>query len=446
MSNTTIELDNNQVTKTLVKFSIPAIFALLIQSLYNLVDAIYVGHAIGSIGITALTIFYPVQILMISIANFIAIGGGALVSIALGKKEYKYANNVACNVITALILLGISLSILCLIFMKHILYFIGCSELSYPYVYNYAVIVFSGITVSLLLQGTYSLLRAEGKLKLIMWTTITSVTLNTILNPIFLFVLNMGMQGVSIATLLSQLAVLAILAHYYIKGKAKITLRLKDFIPDVKILSKSALYGTSSMVRMSGAAFLNVFINHIAKQYGGAEGIASYGLAYRLIIFMFMPILGFIQGGQPLLGYNHGAGNGARIRKVLASSMTITIAISFIMILLVVLFGENIIHAFTNNQQILTDSPKYLFMLTLALPLIAYQAIISGYMQAVGRITASNITTVIRQFLFFIPTILILSSCYQMKGLSSSYLISNIFSFTIIFLWMQYEKRSSYRE
>ena len=126
--------------------------------------------------------------------------------------------------------------------------------------------------------------------------------------------------------------------------------------------------------------------------------------------------------------------------------MTITIAISFIMILLVVLFGENIIHAFTNNQQILTDSPKYLFMLTLALPLIAYQAIISGYMQAVGRITASNITTVIRQFLFFIPTILILSSCYQMKGLSSSYLISNIFSFTIIFLWMHYEKRSAYRE
>ncbi len=437
------DLARDDITKVLVKFSIPAILALLIQSLYNLIDTIYVGHGIGSIGITALTIFYPVQILLISVANLFAIGGGALISISFGRNKYEHANKIACNVILILIICGIILTVLSLLFLHNILYFIGCTEISYPYVKDYAVVVFSGTTITLMLQGIYALLRSEGKLKLIMITTITSVSLNTILNPIFLFVLEMGMTGVSIATLLSQFIVLVIIIIYYLKGKTVILIKPKYFKPDIKIIFQSCLLGTSSMIRMAGASFLNILVNNTAGKYGGAMGIASFGLAYRLIIFMFMPILGFIQGGQPLLGYNFGTGNQVKLRKVINSSILITISISIVMLIIVLLFGIDIIMIFTSNKEMLIHTPKYLLGLTLALPLIAYQAIISGYFQATGKVAAANIATVIRQFLFFIPALLILPYFFQMPGLAASYVVSNIITFTIFFIWMKQEKRKN---
>ena len=435
------DLNSDNITKVLIKFSIPAIFALLIQSLYNLIDTIYVGHGVGSIGITALTIFYPMQILLVGIANLVAIGGGALISISLGKNKHEYANRIACNIILSLLVLGIIFTVMFLIYMKPILYFMGCTEISYPYVKDYGVIVFAGLSVSLLLQGSYALLRAEGKLKLIMITTIASVSLNTVLNPLFLFTFNMGMTGVSIATLLSQIIVLIVIFFYYYKDKAIIKIRYIYFKPDIRIIWNSCLLGTSSMIRMSGASFLNILVNQVAGRYGGAEGIASFGLAYRLIVFMFMPILGFIQGGQPLLGYNYGAGNKDRIKKILKCSISLTVSISFVMLILVILFGQDIIYIFTSNKHIVDYTPKYLMGLTLALPLIAYQAVISGYLQAAGRVLAANVTTIVRQFIFFVPAILILPYFYEMYGLAASYVTSNIFSFTLIYLWMRKEKR-----
>jgi putative MATE family efflux protein len=289
----------------------------------------------------------------------------------------------------------------------------------------------------------FNLLRAEGKLKLIMKTTIASVSLNVVLNPLFLFTFDMGMAGVSIATVISQVIVLVVILVYYLRDKAIIKLRVRYFAPDLKIIYTSCLLGTSSMFRMCGSAILNVLINKIAGNYGGVDGIASFGLAYRLIIFMFMPIMGFIQGGQPLFGFNYGAGKVYRMRKILNCSFVITISISCMMIVLVLLFSERIIPIFSNNINIILDTPKYLKWLTLALPFIAYQAIISGYLQSVGRVLASNVVTIVRQFLFFTPIMILLSYLFEMKGLSSSYLISNIISFIILYIWMRKEIREN---
>ena len=446
MKHNTVELDSNHVNRLLIKFSIPAILALMIQSLYNLVDTIYVGHGVGSLGIAALTLFFPVQMIIVSIANLIAIGGGALVSIALGKNDNEKANKISGNVILSVIVVGIVLSIICLLFIEPILGFFGTTEETYAYVKDYAEIVFIGMPISLLLQGLYALLRSEGRLKLIMRTTIASVTLNVFLNPLFLFVFDMGMKGVSIATLLSQFIVLTVIILYYVKDKTTIKIHYKYFIPDFKIIYKSCLLGTSSLLRMSGSSIINVMINHLAGKYGGAEGIASFGLAYRLIIFMFMPIMGLMQGSQPIIGFNYGAGKQHRIKKVLNSSIFLSIIISLVMLLMVILFGKQIIYIFSDNPQILEDTPKYLMGLTIALPLMAYQAIISGYLQAVGRVLASNVVTILRMFIFFTPIMLILSFLYDMEGLTASYFVSNVFSFLIILIWMRKEVRENLSE
>ncbi len=443
MSFNTAELDNDNVGRMLVKFSIPAIMSLVIQALYNLVDTIYIGHGVGSIGIAALTIYFPIQLIMVSISDLISLGGATLLSISFGKKKLKYANKIVGNVVLTIVFSGIILTVVCLIYIEPILKVFGSTELMYPYVKDYAVVAFSGITFTLLLQGLYNLLRAEGKSKIIMHTTIASVSLNVVLNPIFLFVFDMGMAGVSIATVLSQIVVLIVILFYYLSNRTVVKFRLRYFAPDFSIIYKSCMFGTSSMFRSGGGAMLNVLINKIAGYYGGVEGIASFGIAYRLILFMFMPILGFIQGGQPLLGFNYGAGKTYRIRKILKDSFLITITISCIMYVFVLLFSKTIMPIFSNDITVIEDAARYLRLLTMALPLIAYQAIISGYLQSVGRVFASNVVTIVRQFIFLTPLMTILSYFYDMNGLASSYMLSNIISFIILHVWMRKEVREN---
>jgi len=434
-------LASNNIKRLVIKFSIPAILALLIQSFYNIIDTVYVGHAIGSLGIAAMTIVYPIQLLMLAIANLAAIGGGALISISLGKKDYNHANKIAGNVLISVVVAGIILTILSLIYIDPIITFFGASPRVFPFVKNYMSVAFSCTIITLLLQAIFPLLRAEGKLKIIMVTTILSVVLNIILAPIFLFQFKWGMWGVSIATQTSKLLILVIIIFYYLTGKTIIQTKLKHFIPDFKLITKSVLLGMSSFIRTGGSALTNILIIYIAGKYGGPEGIAAFGLAFRIIIFLFMPILGFIQASQPIIGFNLGANRKHNIKKTLNFTMTVSICLSLVFLFFVVVFINDIVILFGNNPMIIRDTPKYLIGLTIALPLIAFQAIISGYLQAVGKIVASNIVTVLRQFLFFIPLMLILSYYFKMNGLTASYFVSNLITFTILFIWMEREKR-----
>ncbi len=435
------ELSGNNIKTLVLKFSIPAILSLLIQSFYNIIDTVYVGHGIGSLGIAAMTIVYPIQLLMLAIAILIAVGGGALISISLGKRDFEQANKIAGNVIITIFTIGLFLTVFSLIYIEPIIIFFGASPRMFPLVKNYMIVAFSCMNVTLLLQGIFPLLRAEGKLKIIMVTTIISVVLNIILAPIFLFQFEMGMWGVSVATQSSKLIALIIVIFYYITGKTVIQTKLKHFIPDFKLILKSVLLGMSSFLRAGGAALTNILINYIAGKYGGPEGIAAFGLAYRIIIFLFMPILGFIQGSQPIIGFNLGAGRKYNIKKTLNFTMTVSVCLSILFLLLVIIFVHDIVQLFGNNPMIISDTPKYLIWLTAALPLIAYQAIISGYLQAVGKILASNVVTVLRQFLFFIPLMLILSYFYKMNGLTASYFVSNFITFAILFIWIKKEKK-----
>ena len=441
MSQEIKQLSSNNIKTLVLRFSIPAILSLLIQSFYNIIDTVYIGHGIGELGIAAMTIVYPIQLLMLATANLAAIGGGALISISLGKEDFNQANKIAGNVIISLITASIILTIVSLIYIEPIIIFFGAGPRVFPFVKNYMIMAFSCMIVTLLLQGIYPLLRAEGKLKVIMITTIISVALNIILAPIFLFQFKLGMWGVSIATQTSKLLVLVIIIFYYLTGKTTIQTKLEHYIPDLMLIFKSMLLGMSSFLRTGGAALTNILIIYLAGKYSGPEGIAAFGLAFRILIFLFMPILGFIQGSQPIIGYNLGARRKYNIKKTLNFTMTVSVCLSVVFFVLVVIFAKDIVLLFGNNPMIIRDTPKYLIGLTAATPIIAFQAIISGYLQAVGKIIASNVVTILRQFIFLIPTMLILSYYFKMNGLTASYLVSNLITFIILFIWMQRERR-----
>ena len=438
------DLSSNNIKSLVLRYSFPAILALLIQSLYNIIDTIYVGHGIGGLGIAAMTIVYPIQLIMLALTNLFAIGGGALISIQMGEENLEKANKIAGNVVLSLFITGSIMTVFCLIYLKPILFAFGASHEVYPLTRDYMVIAFACTNITFLAQGFFPLLRAEGKLKVVMFTTVLSVIINIILAPLFLFYFNFGMWGVSIATQISKLFILIYIVWYYYKGKTVIQFKARCFIPELKIIINSALLGLSSFLRAGGAAITNFIINYIALKYGGSEGLAAFGLAYRISIFLFMPIMGLIQGTQPIIGYNYGADRRHNIKKTLDFSMLISIILTFIFIVLIVVFAKEITLIFGKDPIIIKNTPGYLIWLTLPLPVIAYQFIISGYFQSVGKVFESNMATILRQYICFIPLMLILSYFYHMTGLTASYLISNIISFIVLFLWMQKEKKTAF--
>ncbi|MCP4176880.1 MAG: MATE family efflux transporter [bacterium] len=438
-------IENENVKLLVVKFAVPAVFALLIQSIYNVIDTIYVGHSLGGYGISAMTVVFPMVLLMQSMSNLLSIGGGALISMELGAKRNRKADLIAGNVISGTIIMGIIVTILGFIYIKPILIFFGATPSIYEFTRQYMLIAFGGMVFSFLLLAFYSILRAVGKVKIVMYTTFVSVILNIVLAPLFLFVFKWGMYGVSLATLLAQVVVLVYVVIYFLKQKTVLRIIKTDFLIKYNIIRQSVLIGSSSFLRMSGAAFITVITNHLAFIYGGPLAIGAIGIAYRVLTVLFMPVIGFVQGNQPIIGYCFGAKNKKRIREVLRFTIIVNVIMMFVFIVICHFYVHQIVYIFGNNPFIIKNTPYFMNIILLGMPLLAYQAIISGYLQAVGRYIASNVVSMLRQYVFFLPCLYILPMFFKIDGLLYAFPLSTILPFFIILIWMRFDTKKFLR-
>lgn len=435
-------IENENIKYLVIKFSVPAIFALLIQSAYNVIDTIYIGHGIGGYGISAMTVVFPIIMLMQSISNLLSIGGGAMISMELGAGRVDRANHIAGNMISGTIVIGIAVTLIGYIFMEPILLFFGATPSIYRFTENYMCIAFGGITFSFLLLALYSILRAVGKVKVVMYTTIVSVILNIILAPLFLFVLDWGMYGIGVATLLAQLIVLIYLVYYFFAGKTGIGITRKHMsLLNYNILKRSALIGSASFIRMSGACFITIITNHLAFIYGGPLAIGAIGISYRVLTVLFMPVIGFVQGSQPIIGYCFGAEYKNKIKEVLGFVLLLNVALMSIFILVCHVYSHQIVSIFGSNPYIIDNTPFYMNVMLLGMPLLAYMAIVSGYLQSVGRYIASNIVSVLRQYIFLLPCLFLLPVYLNADGLVIAFPVSAVIPFVAIFIWMKIDMK-----
>ncbi|MCX5774156.1 MAG: MATE family efflux transporter [Fusobacteria bacterium] len=443
MRNSVEALEKEHVGKLLIRISLPAILGLVVQSLYNIIDTIYVGHAIGGIGIAGMTVVYPIQISIIGLANLFSIGGAALISIALGKGDKQEARKIASTVMCFTVIVSVILSIVCQIFSRNLSFIFGANAQVAEYSMAYTSIMYPGIIVTMALMTYYAFLRSEGKQKIVMYTSITSVVLNVILAPLFLWGIKLGMHGVSLATLLSQIVALIVVLKYYRSGKVAVRIIGKYFKVYPKIIYKSMMLGLSSFLQMIGNSIISILVNHFAAQYGGSFGLASYGLAYRVIVILFMPILGFMQGGQPIIGYAWGQKNYGRVREALNKMYQYGMIISIVFCVLSILFAREITMLFGSNPIMMKDTPYYIKALAFALPLMCFQAISASYFQYTGNVWKSTITTIFRQYICYIPVIFIFSTVWGMQGFIYSYTVSNVISgvFIIILMTREYKNK-----
>lgn len=429
--STSEEFGTKPINSLLRKQAIPASIGIMVLSIYGIVDTIFVGNFVGSLGIAAITVVIPITFLISSIGMGIGIGGASIISRALGAKTPEKAGKTLGNQLTLTIFLGISFCLLGYIFIEPLLSAFGAKgDILAPTV-DYFSIILLGIPILAYSMMSNSIIRAVGYPRVAMYVMIVPAVVNIILDPIFIILFDMGIKGAAWATTISYLMSASYAAIFFIRGKTGIQLKASDFIPDWNITREIFSIGSVTFARQGIVSLLYLVLNNSLYKYGGESSIAVYGIINRMMMVVNIPALGITQGSMPIIGYNYGAKAWKRVKLAMKNSMLSGTIISSCIFALIMLFTSQIIRIFSSDAQLIKETVPALRITFLATPLIALQLISSAYYQAIGKSIPALILTLTKQGFFLIPLLLILPGFLGLNGLWIAFPIADV-SATIV--------------
>ena len=435
-------LGTESIPKLLKQYAVPAIIAMTASSLYNMVDSAYIGQGVGPMAISGLAVTFPLMNLSTAFGTLVGVGASTLISVLLGQRNYSVARRVLGNVIIMNCVIGLLFMAVSLLFLDPILYFFGASEATIPYAREYMQVVLIGNIITHLYFGLNAVLRASGHPRKAMYATILTVALNTILDPIFIFVLDMGIRGAAIATVISQLVSLIWQIKIF-SNKEEFLHFSKDMMKfDSKIAYRSLSIGMAPFLMNVASCFIVILINKGLQTYGDMEmagggdlSIGAYGIINRLSFLFVMVVMGFTQGMQPIAGYNYGAQLYDRVIKVLRLTIICATIVMTAGFLVAMIFPELMVKIFTSDPQLIDLSSKGARVVFLAFPIIGFQIVTSSFFQSLGMAKKAIFLSLSRQLLFLAPCLIFLPRLIGVKGVWLSLPISDIIS-TIVTIFM----------
>ena len=315
------ELGTERIPKLLKQYAVPAIIAMTASSLYNMVDAIFIGHGVGPYAISGLALTFPFMNLAAAFGTLVGVGASTMASMLLGQKNYDIARKVLGNVVVLNFIIGLLFTIVALVFLDPILYFFGASENTISYAREYMQIILAGNVITHVYFGLNSLLRSAGHPKKAMAATIMTVLLNAILDPLFIFTFDMGIRGAAVATILAQVVALVLVVVWFCDKRELIHFERGIFRLERRIVKDSIVIGLAPFLMNFVACFVVIIINMRLKTYGGDLAIGAYGIVNRISFVFIMIVLGLTQGMQPIAGYNYGARQMSRVYEVLKKTL-----------------------------------------------------------------------------------------------------------------------------
>ena len=423
-----VELGTEKIGRLLKQYALPAIIAQTASSLYNMVDSIFIGQGVGPLAISGLAVTFPLMNLSTAFGTLVGAGAATMLSVLLGQKNYKAANKVLGNVVSLNVILGLLFMAVALIFIDPILYFFGASENTLPYAKEYIQIILYGNIVTHLYFGLNAAMRSSGNPKKAMALTIFTVVFNTILDPIFIFVFDMGIAGAAWATVIAQTAaMIVVLKHFSDKSRA-FHFEKGIFKLDPRVAKDSLVIGMGPFLMNAAACLVTLFINQQLRDYSGDLGIGSYGICNRFIFMFIMICMGLNQGMQPIAGYNYGAKQYSRVKEVFwmtAKLGTIVTTLCFCIGMFIPRLAAGI---FTHDEALLNMSAEGLRILTIGFPIVGFQMIGTNFFQCLGMVKKSIILSLSRQLLFLLPLLYCLPLWMGANGVWMSFPISDVLS------------------
>jgi len=440
-------LGNEPINKLLFKLATPAIIGMMVNALYNLVDTFFVGRVIGKYAIAGLTVAFPIQMIIMAMAQLIGIGAASVISRNLGSNNLEKANHVAGIAIVLAALVGISSCILGLMFIDPILKLFAASGIVLEYAKAYMGIIFVGNIFVTFTVSTNSLVRAEGNAKVAMITMVIGTALNIALDPLFIYVFDMGIKGAAYATVISQGVSFIYILSYFLRGKSTIKLAMHHFKLRMDYIIEIVTVGFPSFARQVAGSVMAVIINTSLVHFGGDVALSAYGLINKVTMFLFMPLFGIVQGMQPIVGFNYGAEKYDRVKKVIISSitaMTVMLVASWAVVQLFPTPILSIFLPFEGNQDVFAIGVPGIKMFLFGVPVIAIQIVSSSVYQAIGKSKPALVLSLLRQVILLIPLLLILPNLFDLglTGIWLAYPLSDIISTTISTFMLRKEFKS----
>ncbi|MBQ2112206.1 MAG: MATE family efflux transporter [Bacteroidales bacterium] len=420
-----LELGTEKIGRLLKQYALPAIIAQTASSLYNMVDSIFIGQGVGPLAISGLAVTFPLMNLSTAFGTLVGAGAATMLSVLLGQKNYKAANKVLGNVVSLNIIIGVIFMAIALIFIDPILYFFGASENTLPYAKEYMTIILIGNVVTHLYFGLNAAMRSSGNPKKAMGLTIFTVVLNAILDPIFIFGLDMGIAGAAWATVIAQtMAMIVVLHHFNDRSRPfhfeKGILRL-----DLRVAKDSMAIGMGPFLMNSAACLVTLFINQQLRKYSGDLGIGAYGICNRFVFMFIMICMGLNQGMQPIAGYNYGARKYSRVKEVFWKTAKLAMVMTTLCFVFGMFFPKAAVGIFTHDQELMDLSARALRIMTIIFPIVGFQMIATNFFQSLGMVKKSVILSLSRQILFLLPLLYVLPTWLGADGVWVSFPISD---------------------
>lgn len=415
-----MELGTERIRKLLVQYAVPAIIAMTASSLYNMVDSIFIGHGVGALAISGLALTFPLMNLAAAFGSLVGVGAATLVSMRLGQRDYETAQRILGNVVVLNLIIGISFGLLTLVFLDPILYFFGASDATIGYAREYMSVILWGNVVTHMYLGLNAVLRAAGHPRKAMYATILTVTINAILDPLFIFGFGWGIRGAAIATVLAQ--ILALVWQFRIFSDRNELLHFRRGIYRLKgkIVRNVLAIGMSPFLMNLAACFIVILINKGLKEYGGDLNIGAYGIVNRLGFFFVMIVMGINQGMQPIAGYNYGARQFDRVDRVLKLTIIGATCVTTLGFLIGELAPRLAVSVFTDDPELVRLSAEGMRIVFFCFPIIGFQMVATNFFMSVGMAGKAIFLSLSRQLLFLMPGLIFLprifDACTEWSG------------------------------
>lgn len=441
MNDRSRRLGNEKIGRLLLNMSLPATIAMIVNALYNVVDTIFIGRGVGTLAIGGLTIAFPIQMMIMAFAQMIGIGAASAVSISLGAGDVEKADRVAGNSFGAILLLSSLLVWIGLSFTEPILRLFGATDAILPYADAYISVIFMGSVFFSFTVSSNNLVRAEGNAKVSMFAMLIGTGLNILLDPLFIFVLDMGIAGAAWATILSQFCSFLFISRYLFCDKSTLKVRWRHLRPDPAILREIVTVGFASFARQVAGSIVAIIVNNSLAFYGGDLAISIFGVVNRVIMFLFMPLFGVVQGLQPIAGFNYGAGRHDRVREVVRLSILVTTVFATAGALTGQLFPRAIFSVFTTDPALIAEGAPALRLVILMIPVVGIQIVGATLFQSLGKALPSLVLSLLRQVLLLIPLLLILPRIggLGLTGIWVAYPLADFFSTAVTGLMVRKE-------
>lgn len=422
------ELGTEPIGKLLVKQAVPASIGILVMSLNILVDTIFVGNWIGSVAIAAINVVLPVSFFIAALGMSIGVGGSSIISRALGASQNEKALKTFGNQLTLTVSLTTILVVFGLIYIDDLIPAFGGKGAIFEPAKIYYRIVLYGIPLLALCMMGNTVIRAEGKPKFAMYAMLIPSVGNLVLDVILIKFFDLGMQGAAWATTSSYALCFLYILWFFLSNRSELKLNFYHFGLNKKIVSEISSLGFVTLSRQAIVSVTYLLMNNILFDLGGESSVTAYAIVGRMLMFALFPVYGITQGFLPIAGFNYGAQKYFRVRQSIATAIKYAAALATIIFVLLMVFPEFITGLFTQDVEVLMETPPAMRWVFAATPIIAIQLIGAAYFQAVGKAIPALLLTLTRQGFFFIPLIFILPKFYGEIGVWMAFPISDVLS------------------